>query len=94
MNGRESGVAICARLHPPGCQCSRSVFARSTDELLEQSRKVATDRGQAIEAYIRLYIEATGLPFDKIELCEQRQNSDDGIAFSWFCRPRVKLHGE
>ena len=48
-------------------------------------RRVLTERGEHIEAYIRAYLRETGTPMAELELCEQHDR--DGT-IRWFFRQR------
>lgn len=60
------------------------------DDLMRISREHATTQGQAVEAYIRVFLEQTGLSVNDVELVEQRHSADSDmrITFSWFVRKR------
>jgi len=57
--------------------------------ILAKSREVATAQGQAIEAYIRVFIEQTGLRIDQVELVERRDVEADATTFTWYVRQRT-----
>lgn len=60
------------------------------DDPMRASREHATAQGQAVEAYIRVFLERTGLSVDDVELVEQRHSTDADmrIVISWFVRRR------
>ena len=48
-------------------------------------RRVLTERGEHLDAYIRAYLRETGTPITELELCEQHDR--DGT-IRWFFRQR------
>ena len=57
-------------------------------EMMAKLRETMSAQGQAVEAYIRAYLDATKADIRDLELVEQRHGVADGITYSWFLRPR------
>lgn len=65
-----------------------SGLAPSVEELMAKSRELADARGQSVEAFIRVYLETTGLGVDEVELVTATEYTGASVVQRTWVRRR------